>query len=62
VALALNCFKKNYGLGAADPLLAADIMVMANKFGFSQAPLQCFDQAVPDSKFETASEIINGRI
>ena len=56
--LALYNHQKNYGLGYANIALAKDIMLKAQKVGFSSAPLQCFDEAIEEKRFRKVEEII----
>lgn len=50
--LALMNYKRNYGLGPADPKLAKDITGKAEMVGISSASLQCFDKAVEEKRFK----------
>lgn len=59
LVLALNNYKKNYGLGYADTELAKDIMSKSKQFNFSSAPLQCFDQAIEDKRFQKFNQILS---
>jgi len=61
LVLSLTGHNKNYGLGYADPGLAKDILLKSKRFGFSLAPLQCFDQAIDEKQFEEVSMVIKNR-
>ncbi|MFC1592589.1 hypothetical protein ACFL4C_01075 [Candidatus Omnitrophota bacterium] len=58
MVLALYGYRKNYGLGYADPLLAKDIMTKAKRVGFRHAPLQCYDKTVENKRFINVAKII----
>lgn len=54
LVLALYNYRKNYGLGNSDPVLAKDILSKAKRIGFTTAPFQCFDEAVERERFTLA--------
>ncbi|MBU4305033.1 MAG: hypothetical protein KJ893_05360 [Candidatus Omnitrophica bacterium] len=58
LTLGLYGYKKNYGLGQSDPALAKDIMTKARQRGFNSAPLQCFDEAVEEERFECVRKLV----
>jgi len=57
LTLSLINHRKNYGLGYADIKLAKDIMSKSKRFGFSLAPLQCFDQAIDEKRVQHVHQI-----
>jgi predicted amino acid dehydrogenase len=57
LTLAASGHQGNYGLGPADPGLAADILARARKLGIGMAPLQFYGGAVSQRQFERVSEV-----
>lgn len=58
LTLAMIGYKGNYGLGQSNPRLARDIMSKSNRIGFCLAPLQCYDQVIPEERYKKVSDLI----
>ena len=50
LTLAVYDQRANYGLGRADPVLAADILGKARRLGIGMAPLQFYGEALSDAR------------
>jgi len=55
--LALTNYRRNYGVGSADPKLAEDIKLKADMIGISPALLGCFNRGITSNNFHRIIKI-----